>query len=41
MKQVIAVYPGRFQPMGKHHKDTYDWMVSTFGYENRLSITSI
>ena len=40
MKQVIAVYPGRFQPMGKHHKDTYDWMVSTFGYDNSWILSS-
>ena len=40
MKQVIAVYPGRFQPMGKHHKDTYDWMVSTFCYDNSWILSS-
>lgn len=40
MKQVIAVYPGRFQPMGKHHKDTYDWMVKTFGYDNSWILSS-
>ena len=39
-KQVIAVYPGRFQPMGKHHKDTYDWMVKTFGYDNSWILSS-
>lgn len=40
MKQIIAVYPGRFQPMGKHHKATYDWMVSTFGIDNSFIVTS-
>ena len=39
-KEIIAVYPGRFQPMGKHHKATYDWMVSRFGEENSFVITS-
>jgi len=39
-KQTIAVYPGRFQPMGKHHRDTYDWMVSTFGYDNSWILSS-
>ena len=39
-KTVIAVYPGRFQPMGLHHKLTYDWMVSTFGYDNSFITTS-
>jgi hypothetical protein len=40
IKDVIAVYPGRFQPMGKHHKDTYDWMVRTFGYDNSWILSS-
>ena len=39
-RQIIAVYPGRFQPMGLHHKMTYDWMVSTFGYDNSFIATS-
>ena len=39
-KGIIAVYPGRFQPMGKHHKDTYDWMVNTFGYDNSWILSS-
>ena len=39
-RAVIAVYPGRFQPMGIHHKITYDWMVSTFGYDNSFIATS-
>ena len=39
-KEIIAVYPGRFQPMGKHHKATYDWMVAQFGQENSYIATS-
>ena len=23
IKTVVAIYPGRFQPMGKHHAQTY------------------
>ena len=38
-KEIIAVYPGRFQPMGKHHKATYDWMVKEFGEENSFIVT--
>jgi len=38
--EIIAVYPGRFQPMGKHHKATYDWMVSVFGINNSFIVTS-
>ena len=29
--KVQAIYPGRFQPMGKHHAATYQWMVKKFG----------
>ena len=39
-REVIAVYPGRFQPMGKHHKDTYEWMIKTFGYDNSWILSS-
>ena len=28
IKKIIAVYPGRFQPMGKHHAKVYDWLAS-------------
>jgi len=40
INKVIAVYPGRFQPMGRHHKATYDWMVSNFGPGNSFIVTS-
>ena len=40
INRIIAVYPGRFQPMGRHHKATYDWMVSNFGAENSFIVTS-
>ncbi len=39
MKQ-IAVYAGRFQPFGPHHKRTYDWMCERFGEENCYISTS-
>lgn len=39
-KEIIAFYPGRFQPMGRHHKATYDWMVTQFGPENSFVVTS-
>jgi len=38
--KVIAIYPGRFQPMGQHHKMTYEWMVATFGRDNSFIVTS-
>ena len=30
IKKVIAVYPGRFQPFGPHHKAVYDFLKSKF-----------
>jgi phosphopantetheine adenylyltransferase len=27
---VVAIYPGRFQPMGKHHAQAYKWLKSKF-----------
>ena len=40
INRIIAVYPGRFQPMGRHHKATYDWMVSNFGPENSFIVNT-
>jgi len=28
--KVVAIYPGRFQPMGAHHAKTYNWLKSKF-----------
>jgi hypothetical protein len=30
IKVIVAIYPGRFQPMGKHHAKTYRWLDSQF-----------
>ena len=30
IKTIIAIYPGRFQPMGKHHARTYQWLTGQF-----------
>ena len=30
IKTVVAIYPGRFQPMGKHHAKTFRWLQSKF-----------
>ena len=30
IKNIVAIYPGRFQPMGKHHAETYKWLKSKF-----------
>jgi hypothetical protein len=39
-KRVIAVYPGRFQPMGRHHFQTYQAIVNQYGLENTFVATS-
>ena len=30
IKTIVAIYPGRFQPMGKHHAEAYKWLKSKF-----------
>jgi len=30
IKTIVAIYPGRFQPMGKHHAKAYKWLKSKF-----------
>ena len=37
---LIAIYPGRFQPMGRHHKAAYDWLAKQFGEKNTFIATS-
>jgi len=39
-KEKIYVYPGRFQPMGKHHADTYRKIANKYGEENVYVATS-
>ena len=38
--RTIAIYPGRFQPMGKHHYKTYQWACQKYGAENVFITTS-
>lgn len=40
IKNVIAIYPGRFQPFGKHHADAFKWLASKFGENNTYIATS-
>ena len=39
-KTILAIYPGRFQPMGRHHKAAYDWLAKQFGEKNTYIVTS-
>jgi hypothetical protein len=38
--KIVAVYPGRFQPMGIHHRDAYMWLKKQFGDKNTYVVTS-
>lgn len=38
--RTIVIYPGRFQPFGKHHYETYKWAVGKFGADNVYISTS-
>ena len=40
MNKVIAIYPGRFQPFGKHHAAAFMWLQKKFGKENTYIVTS-
>ena len=40
IKKVIAIYPGRFQPFGRHHADAFKWLASKFGEENTFIATT-
>ena len=37
---IIAVYSGRFHPMGQHHAQTYKNIAETFGKENTYIVTA-
>ena len=39
-KTIIGIYPGRFQPMGRHHKTAYDWLAKQFGKDKTYVVTS-
>ena len=40
IKTIVAIYPGRFQPMGKHHAQTFKWLQNKFGKNNSFVVTS-
>lgn len=40
IKKVIAIYPGRFQPAGRHHAAAYNWLKTTFGADETYVATS-
>jgi len=40
IENVVAIYPGRFQPMGRHHAEAFKWLQDQFGEENTYIATS-
>jgi len=38
--KIIAIYPGRFQPFGKHHAKAFEWLKEQFGDKNTYIATS-
>ena len=38
--KVIAIYPGRYQPFGKHHAEVFKWVQNKFGKNNSYVATS-
>jgi hypothetical protein len=38
--RIIAIYPGRFQPMGRHHYEVYKAITDKFGADNTYVVTS-
>ena len=40
IRDIVVIYPGRFQPMGKHHAEVYKKLASRFGKSNTYVATS-
>ena len=40
IKNIIAIYPGRFQPFGQHHASAFKWFQKEFGSANAYIVTS-
>lgn len=40
IKTIIAIYPGRFQPFGRHHAESFKWLASKFGKDKSFIATS-
>jgi hypothetical protein len=40
IEKVIAIYPGRFQPMGQHHAETFRKIQDERGYDNSFITTA-
>ena len=40
IKNIVGIYPGRFQPFGKHHYATFKWLQKLFGTKNTYVVTS-
>jgi hypothetical protein len=39
IKNIIAIFPGRFQPFSKHHSEAFKWLESKFGKDCFIATT--
>jgi len=40
IENIVAIYPGRFQPMGRHHAEVFNKIQDERGYDNTFIATS-
>lgn len=40
VKNIVAIYPGRFQPFSKHHAEAFEWLISKFGKNAYIATTN-
>ena len=40
IERIVAIYPGRFQPMGRHHAEVFKKIQDEHGFENTFIATS-
>jgi hypothetical protein len=41
IKKIVAIYPGRFQPMGQHHVKAFKWLQSQFGADTYIATSDV
>ena len=40
IKNIIVIYPGRFQPMGRHHAEVFKALQKQYGSDSVYIVTS-
>ena len=41
IKKIVAIYPGRFQPMGQHHVKAFKWLQQQFGADTYIATSDV